>query len=127
MMVTTIPFVFAWIIFHQATTVNMLFFAMALTGLTGGLLEAPVLTYVAEITQPHLRGLLSATSTVAVILGVFTQMLTGSLVNWRTVALINITYPVLCCLSLYMVPESPVWLAGIFFYSFKHLFLLYLE
>lgn len=112
MMITTIPFVVAWLMFYNATSARILFFAQALTGLTGGLLEAPVLTYVAEVTQPHLRGMLSATSTMAVICGVFTQMLTGSLVDWRTVALINIIYPVICFTALYLVPESPTWLAG---------------
>ncbi|OXU23108.1 hypothetical protein TSAR_008500 [Trichomalopsis sarcophagae] len=111
MMLSTVPFVVAWLIFHYAKNADMLFIAQALTGLTGGLLEAPVLTYVAEVTQPHLRGLLSATSTMAVICGVFTQMLTGSLVGWRTVALINLVYPVLCFTALYLVPESPTWLA----------------
>lgn len=114
MMISTVPFVVAWFIFYYAKNADMLFIAQALTGLTGGLLEAPVLTYVAEVTQPHLRGLLSATSTMAVICGVFTQMLTGSLVGWRTVALINLVYPLLCFTALYLVPESPTWLAGIF-------------
>ncbi|XP_014205686.1 facilitated trehalose transporter Tret1-like [Copidosoma floridanum] len=111
MMLSTIPFVIAWLIFYYAKSANMLFLAQALTGMTGGLLEAPVLTYVAEVTQPHLRGMLSATSTMAVICGVFTQMLTGSLVDWRTVALINIVYPIICFTALYLVPESPTWLA----------------
>lgn len=119
MMLTTLPFVAAWLMFHYATSANMLFAAQALTGLTGGLLEAPVLTYVAEVTQPHLRGMLSATSTMAVILGVFTQMLTGSLVGWRTVALINLVYPVLCFIALYLVPESPSWLAGEIFSGYR--------
>lgn len=90
----------------------MLFCALAMTGLTGGMLEAPVLTYVAEITQPHLRGMLSATSTTAVIIGIFIQMLAGKLTNWRMVALINITFPGLCLFLLFMVPESPHWLIG---------------
>ncbi|KMQ85625.1 facilitated trehalose transporter tret1-like protein [Lasius niger] len=89
----------------------MLFAALAMTGLTGGLLEAPVLTYVAEVTQPNLRGMLSATSSMSVILGVFTQMLSGSLAHWRTVAIINLVYPVICFIAMCLVPESPHWLA----------------
>lgn len=112
MMLASIPFVIAWLIFHYANSARMLLLALAMTGLTGGLLEAPVITYVAEVTQPHLRGMLSATSTMAVITGVFTQMLAGSLVGWRTAVLINIIYPVLCFLSLSLVPESPIWLAS---------------
>ncbi|XP_067209882.1 facilitated trehalose transporter Tret1 [Linepithema humile] len=111
MMLTNIPFVMAWLVFHYSSNPAMLFAALAITGLTGGLLEAPVLTYVAEVTQPYLRGMLAATSTTAVILGVFTQMLSGSLAHWRTVALINLAYPILCFLALCLVPESPHWLA----------------
>lgn len=112
MMLTNIPFVIAWLIYHYSSNPGMLFTALAMTGLTGGFLEAPVLTYVAEVTQPNLRGMLSATSSMSVILGIFTQMLSGSLAHWRTVAMINLTYPIICFLALCLVPESPHWLAA---------------
>ncbi|XP_015600089.1 facilitated trehalose transporter Tret1 [Cephus cinctus] len=112
MMIATVPFTIAWLLFHYATNPTTLLIALCLTGITGGLIEAPVLTYVAEITQPHVRGMLSATSTTSVILGVFTQLLAGSMTGWRTVALINTAYPVLCFAALCLVPESPYWLAG---------------
>ena len=109
-MIATFPFVIAWLLFYFANNSQMLFIAMIMTGISGGL-EAPILNYVAESSQPHLRGMLTSTLTVSVIFGVFTQMLTASLVNWRTAALINLVYPILCFLSLCMVPESPAWLA----------------
>lgn len=102
----------AWLTFYYSYNTTMLFIALAMTGLTGGLIEAPVMTYVAEVTQPRLRGILSATSTMSVILGVFTQMLGGSLAGWRTVAMVNLIYPLVCFIALFMVPESPHWLAG---------------
>lgn len=114
MLMANIPFITAWVIFYFAKSSPFIFLALALTGLTGGLCEAPVLTYVAEVTQPHLRGMLSATSSMAVIIGVFSQLLIGSLVDWRTVALINLTYPAMCFTALCLMPESPYWLAGIF-------------
>ncbi|KAK0071851.1 hypothetical protein PV325_012286, partial [Microctonus aethiopoides] len=112
MLLANIPFIAAWIILHFATTASLVFVALGLTGLTGGLCEAPILTYVAEVTQPHLRGMLSATSSMAVIIGIFTQMLTGSLTDWRTMTLINLFYPILCFTALLLMPESPYWLAG---------------
>lgn len=69
-----------------------------------------VLTYVAEITQPHLRGMLSSTSTMSVILGVLIQFLLGSFLHWRTVALVNCIIPVTSFVLLFFVPESPHWL-----------------
>lgn len=69
-----------------------------------------VLTYVAEITQPHLRGMLSSTSTMSVILGVLIQFLLGSFLHWRTVALANCCIPIISFILLFFVPESPHWL-----------------
>lgn len=115
MQISMIPFISAWLILYYSKTSQMLFVALSLTGLTGGLVEAPVLTYVAEVTQPHLRGMLSATSTMAVIIGIFTQFLTGKLLtNWRTICMVNLIYPVICFTTLSLVPESPYWLAGIY-------------
>lgn len=69
-----------------------------------------MITYVAEITQPHLRGMLAATSSMTIILGVFIQFLMGTFFYWRTVALINISIPILAIALLFFVPESPYWL-----------------
>lgn len=113
MQLSIIPFISAWLILYYSTTPQMIFLALSLTGITGGFIEAPVLTYVAEVTQPHLRGMLSATSTMAVILGIFSQFLTGKFItNWRIICLVNLIYPALCFTALSLVPESPYWLAG---------------
>ncbi|XP_069690852.1 facilitated trehalose transporter Tret1-like isoform X1 [Periplaneta americana] len=112
MMLVNIPFIVAWIMFHYSSNVGMLYASLVLTGTGGGLLEAPVLTYVAEITQPHLRGMLSATSSMCVILGIFIQFLMGTMMSWRTVAAVNVTFPLVAMLALCFVPESPYWLIG---------------
>lgn len=69
-----------------------------------------VLTYVAEITQPHLRGILSSTSTMAVMFGILSQFLLGTFLSWRTVVLINCILPLLSFALLILVPETPIWL-----------------
>ncbi|XP_059062309.1 facilitated trehalose transporter Tret1 isoform X3 [Achroia grisella] len=75
-------------------------------------ISSEVLTYVAEITQPHLRGALTATSSLCIILGVFTQFLFGLFLYWRTVALVNIVFTILAVVALCFVPESPHWLVS---------------
>ncbi|KAJ2954361.1 hypothetical protein O0L34_g2623 [Tuta absoluta] len=112
MQLVNVPFLVAWLLFHFARTTSHLYGALCLTGLAGGLLEAPVLTYVAEITQPHLRGALSATSSMCIIIGVFTQFLFGLFLYWRTVALVNISFTILAVVSLCFIPESPHWLVS---------------
>ncbi|XP_049786162.1 facilitated trehalose transporter Tret1-like [Schistocerca cancellata] len=112
MMLVNLPLAAAWLLFHFAQSVGMLYAGLALAGASGGLLEAPVLTYVAEITEPRFRGALSATSSTSVIVGVFTQFLLGNLLPWRTVALVNLVCPVAAVIALCFVPESPHWLVG---------------
>jgi uncharacterized protein YacL len=73
-----------------------------------------VLTYVAEISQPHLRGMLSATSYMCIILGILIQFLMGTMLSWRNVAAINVIFPVTAIVALCFVPESPYWLIGTF-------------
>jgi MFS family permease len=109
-----------------------LYAGLCLTGLSGGLLEAPVittvhlskfqfkrfsistsfqvLTYVAEVTTPKVRGMLSATGSFCVILGVFIVFLLGLFFQWRTIALYSCVLPLSAFVLLFLVPESPHWL-----------------
>ncbi|XP_065076112.1 uncharacterized protein LOC135699735 [Ochlerotatus camptorhynchus] len=112
MQIVNIPMFIAWILFHLAEDVHFLYCGLALAGFSGGLSEAPVLTYVAEITQPRFRGMLAATGSTCVILGVLIQFLMGSFLRWRTVALCSACLPIISFTLLFIVPESPVWLAG---------------
>jgi MFS family permease len=42
MILVNVPFIVAWVVFHYANSVGMLYASLVLTGLGGGLLEAPV-------------------------------------------------------------------------------------
>ncbi|CAH1963421.1 unnamed protein product [Acanthoscelides obtectus] len=110
MQLVTIPFIAAFLIFHYSTRPWHIFLSLSMTGFTGGLLEAPVLTYVAEVTQPHLRGILSSTSTAAVSLGILGEFLLGTFMSWRTVSLVNCSMPILSFILLTFVPETPIFL-----------------
>jgi MFS family permease len=69
-----------------------------------------VLTYVAEITTPTVRGMLSATGSLCVILGVFIVFLLGLFFQWRVIALYSCLLPLAALVLLFLVPESPHWL-----------------
>uniref|UniRef100_A0A8D9B8Y3 Facilitated trehalose transporter Tret1 n=1 Tax=Cacopsylla melanoneura TaxID=428564 RepID=A0A8D9B8Y3_9HEMI len=110
MMFLNLPFILAFLLYHNATHVAQLYLALAICGFFGGVLEAPVLTYVAEITEPHLRGMLSATASMATIFGTVSQLFLGSFVHWRTAAILNLMFPIMALIVLYFIPESPHWL-----------------
>ncbi|KAL1450029.1 hypothetical protein WDU94_002491 [Cyamophila willieti] len=77
---------------------------------TGSINLIMVLTYVAEITEPHLRGMLSATASMTTIFGTVSQLFLGSFVHWRTAAILNLMFPIMALIVLYFIPESPHWL-----------------
>ncbi|XP_066251365.1 facilitated trehalose transporter Tret1-like [Euwallacea similis] len=110
MQLVNLPFVGAWLLFHFAKYPWHVFLASCITGVSGGLLEAPTLTYLAEVTTPNLRGVLASTSTVAVISGILIQFLLGTFLHWRSVALVSAILPITSCILLFLVPESPYWL-----------------
>lgn len=105
-----IPLIFSWLLFYFSTEMWHVFLALIITGLAGGLLEAPVLTYVAEVTQPHLRGVLSSTSSMSVIGGSMIQFILGTMLDWRTVALCSVIVPIMSITFLFFIPETPIWL-----------------
>lgn len=110
MQIVNIPMLCAWLFFYFSSNIYHLYTGLCLAGLSGGLMEAPVLTYVAEVTQPRFRGMLAATGSTCVILGVLSQFVMGTFMKWRTVALCSIVFPLISTFFLFFVPESPHWL-----------------
>ncbi|XP_065199701.1 facilitated trehalose transporter Tret1-like isoform X2 [Planococcus citri] len=110
MMLLNIPFFTVWLLLYNATSVTTLYIALVISGLSGGLHEAPVLTYLAEITQPSLRGMLGATAPTTVIIGTVSQLILGKFYHWRSVVLFNMFFPIIAFIALSFVPESPHWL-----------------
>lgn len=73
-------------------------------------MEAPIVTYVGEICQPSIRGVLTSCAGVAVMLGVSTVYTLGSVTTWRVTALICCLVPITTAIAICFVPETPFWL-----------------
>ncbi|KAM3956448.1 facilitated trehalose transporter Tret1 [Aphomia sociella] len=105
-----IPHVMAWLLMHYAWNVPSLFIANALLGIGTGIMEAPSITYVGEISDPSLRGLLTTLTTGFTSSGIFIAYLLGTVLPWRQAALVALTIPLLTMVLVLLVPETPVWL-----------------
>ncbi|KAF5284559.1 hypothetical protein FQR65_LT02385 [Abscondita terminalis] len=68
------------------------------------------MSYVAEITQPHVRGLLASLNSITVTIGLIIEFALGSFLSWRNAAAVSSCVPLFTCLLLFFVPESPHWL-----------------
>lgn len=107
-----IPYTLIWLIFYYSTTLKSLYFAFLLAGLITGIVLSATSNYTAEVTQPHVRGILLSFSSTSVFIGLCIQFLMGLFTDWRTASLISLIFPVLGFLAISFVPESPYWLAG---------------
>lgn len=110
MIVANIPSIFGWIMLYYTHDVVSLYASTVLMGLSIGFSEAPILSYVGEITEPRLRGIMASLASAAGMLGMFLIYLLGYFYEWRTVALLSTLCPITCICLVMLIPESPIWL-----------------
>ncbi|XP_059619605.1 facilitated trehalose transporter Tret1-like [Phlebotomus argentipes] len=110
MILVNLPHIAAWLLIYFATSVSEMYLAAILLGLGTGFMNSPIFTYVGEICQPAIRGILTSCAGVAATLGFFIGYLLGSLVTWRESALICLTIPLISIIAIGFIPESPIWL-----------------
>ncbi|PSN31080.1 hypothetical protein C0J52_25366 [Blattella germanica] len=110
LIITEIPLIIGWILISLSTNIEMIYVGRLLVGLGSGMVGAPARVYTGEVTQPHLRGMLSALASVGVSLGVLFEYALGSVVAWNMLAGISAAIPILAFLLIMLMPESPNWL-----------------
>ncbi|XP_046661262.1 facilitated trehalose transporter Tret1-like [Homalodisca vitripennis] len=112
LMAVNIPNLIAWTIIYFSTSTVHLFMAVIIIGIAMGFLEAPILSYVGEITQPRLRGILTSFSGVFSTIGMMILSSLATVMDWRNLALISMSGPVMALVALAFVPDSPAWLVS---------------
>lgn len=103
MLIINIPFIISWFMMYRAESVIEIFIAYALLGFSVGLVEAPIVTYIGEICEPSLRGLMIAYSSFSVTLGCLFIFTLNTLMPWRMVALVCMFVPILTIVGLFLV------------------------
>ncbi|KAL4143636.1 hypothetical protein QTP88_005948 [Uroleucon formosanum] len=110
MVVANFPSIFGWIMLYYTHSVTLLYASTVLMGLSIGFSEAPILSYVGEITEPRLRGTIASLATTATMIGMLLIYILGYFFEWRTVALLSTLCPITCICLVLLIPESPLWL-----------------
>lgn len=112
LLLVEIPLIAGWLTIAMATSVHMIYIGRLLTGLGSGLVGAPARVYTSECTQPHLRGMLTALSSVAISFGVLFQYTMGAFLSWKTLSAVSCLVPVLGLILMMTLPETPNYLVS---------------
>ncbi|PSN54587.1 hypothetical protein C0J52_07385, partial [Blattella germanica] len=105
-----IPFILGWILKYFANSVEMLFIARFIVGLSSGgmLIVCPL--YVAEIAEDSIRGTLGSFLLLFVNSGMLMSYVIGAFISYHGFAILGCIFPILYLGAFYWLPETPVFL-----------------
>ncbi|KAH9730069.1 Sugar transporter ERD6-like 7 [Citrus sinensis] len=83
------------------------------TGYGMGIFSYVVPVFTAEIAPKELRGALTSANQLLIVIGASTFFIIGTVATWRTLALVGVIPCAVLLLGLFLIPESPRWLAKI--------------
>lgn len=113
LILTEVPALLGWLLIFSASDVRMIYAGRFFTGLGSGMVGAPARVYTSEVTQPHLRGTLTAIASVGVSTGVLFQYALGAMLSWNICAGISAVIPAVALGLMLFFPESPSYLISV--------------
>lgn len=105
-----VPSIFGWILLFYANSVTMLYWSTITMGIGLGFNDGPAYSYIGEICEPRLRGIMACVVNMACLIGVLSSYGLSYVFHWKTVAAMNALCPVMCLTFVAFIPESPIWL-----------------
>ncbi|XP_075215646.1 trehalose transporter 1-like protein [Lycorma delicatula] len=105
-----IPIFIGWILLYFSSSVLYLNCAAILLGLSLGSVEAPAFSYIGEMSEPRLRGMMSLLIGIFTSIGMLIEYFIGALTNWHNTCAISAMFSVLAIIFMTLIPESPMWL-----------------
>ncbi|XP_056633177.1 facilitated trehalose transporter Tret1-like [Diorhabda sublineata] len=104
------PLIFGWLLIALSANHAILLLGRLIAGFSAGLTAAAGQVLIGEISEPHLRGLLTSVPLASYSFGILLVYALGSLLPWRYVAVSSTILPVISLVVFFFLPESPVWL-----------------
>ena len=108
-LVTTPLYFLGWLIVTTSPNFIVLIMGRLLCGLCMGILGPACPVYIAEATNPRLRGILLGCISVAASAGNLLAHAAGTWLHWRLASLFCGSFNILCFLICFFSPESPTW------------------
>ncbi|KAL1450015.1 hypothetical protein WDU94_002478 [Cyamophila willieti] len=112
MLYINIPFLICWFLLYSAQHVYILYIASIVMGVSLGCCEAPVASYIGEISEPKLRGAISLLTGFASSVGALVIYVLYTYTSWRVTFLLSAIIPSISLSVIGFLPESPVYLVS---------------
>ncbi|GMH13175.1 hypothetical protein Nepgr_015016 [Nepenthes gracilis] len=111
--VTDLFAIIGWLSIAVSQTAWSLDLGRLLLGISLGLTAYVVPVYVAEITPKDRRGQFVVFHMFMIVTGISVAFLLGVILSWRLLAVVGIIPSLVQLIGVFMIPESPRWLAKI--------------
>ncbi|XP_073962230.1 facilitated trehalose transporter Tret1-like isoform X2 [Choristoneura fumiferana] len=108
---TCVSVAISWIFIGAGKTVPMLLVGRFIFGVSGGLLMQVAWSFTAEISEDAVRGFMSSMPSVMYALGALVSIILGWVTSYHNVTYINIGLALTNAFTMWVLPESPVYLA----------------
>ncbi|TMW85791.1 hypothetical protein EJD97_022488 [Solanum chilense] len=102
-----------WLAIYFAQGALALDIGRLATGYGMGVFSYVVPVFIAEIAPKDLRGALTTINQLMICCGVSVSFIIGTMMTWRTLALTGLIPCAILLFGLFIIPESPRWLAKI--------------
>ena len=107
LMCIAFPFIVGWFTIMLSDSVHFLCIGRLLTGVGSGMVTVISPMYIAEISTKEYRGMFGSGVQLAITLGILLVYALGLSFQWRTLAFVGLTIPVLSIFLVLRVPETP--------------------
>ncbi|XP_022169559.1 plastidic glucose transporter 4-like [Myzus persicae] len=104
-----ISIIISWLVLAYANSLKAIMIGRAILGLGFGS-GTCVYLYLAEVSPTKYRPLYFSVVTIFVGLGMMAECVLSMFFDWQTVSLIMFVVSTVNCASLFLVPETPMWL-----------------
>lgn len=104
------PYIISWICLAMAGSVGMLYTGRIFAGIATGASCVVAPMFISEIAETSLRGALGAFFQLFLTVGILFVYLVGALVDWVTLSWVSAIFPILLIISVFFIPDSPIFL-----------------
>jgi len=110
-MLAAVPMGASFIVIGLSMSRTLVLFSRGLAGLGDGMMYPNVLVYIAETASKDMRGTLGNFVNISFCSGLILTFSLSLIMPWRTLAWSLAILPLFSILAMFLIPETPYWLA----------------